>query len=242
MNIGIIFAGGIGSRFGLINKPKQFVEVNGKPIIAHTIVHFEKCVSIDKIVVVCVSDWIDYMNKIKIDYSFDKVEKIVPGGKTGQESIYFGLRAAKEISKNQESIVLIHDGVRPLINSQLLTDSINNVKQYGSSIACAKMTETAVEVNENEILKAYSRPQIQVAKAPQCFWLSEILEAHEDSRKKGKEYIDSCSLMMNYKKSLHFTECGSENIKITFFEDIYLLQAMLRAREDELNFANGGLK
>lgn len=242
MNIGIIFAGGIGSRFGLINKPKQFVEVNGKPIIAHTLLNFERCPDIDKIVVVCVSDWIDHMNKIKIDNNFKKIEKIIPGGKTGQESIYFGLCAAKEISENQETIVLIHDGVRPLIKPQLLTDSVNSVKQYGSSITCAKMTETAVEVSENKILKAYPRPQIQLAKAPQCFWLSEILEAHEDARQKGKEYIDSCSLMMDYKKTLHFVECGSENIKITFFEDIYLLQAMLRAREDESNFSQGGSK
>lgn len=116
MNIGVIFAGGVGSRMGMIGRPKQFVEVNGKPIIVHTLEHFEKCDDVDQVVVVCLLNWIEYMHKLTKDYNLNKVTAIVPGGATGQESIYQGLVAAKKISGDSDSIVLIHDGVRPLIS------------------------------------------------------------------------------------------------------------------------------
>lgn len=240
MNIGVVFAGGAGTRLGMVGRPKQFIEVNGKPIIIHTLEHFEACEEVDTVVVVCLINWIDYLWKLVEDYKLKKVSVVVPGGATGQESIYQGLLAAEKISGDEDPIVLIHDGVRPLINAQLLQDNIHTVKQYGSAITCGKMTETAVRVDGDCVIEAYQRLQIQCAKAPQSFWLHEILEAHEDARCRGKnDYIDSCSLMMHYKDTLHCIECGADNIKITQFEDIYLMQAILRAREDKANFLWG---
>lgn len=243
MNIGVIFAGGIGSRMGMVGRPKQFVEVAGKPIIVHTLEHFEKCDDVDRVIVVCLLNWIEHMNKLTKDYNLNKVTAIVPGGATGQESIYQGLVAAKQISGNQNAIVLIHDGVRPLINVQLLTDCIRAVEQFGSAITCAKQTETPVRVDgEHRVVEAFPREETRHAKAPQCFYLNDILEAHEDAKRKGKtDYIDSCSLMLQYRPALHFIECSKANIKITDFEDIYLLQALLRAREDIVNFSWGGV-
>ena len=121
MNIGIIFAGGVGSRMHSKEKPKQFLEIYNKPIIIHTLEHFEKNKLIDDIVVVCVEGWIDYLNELIYKYRISKVRKVVSGGNSGQLSIYNGLCAAKELAGADNAIVLIHDGVRPLISSELLT-------------------------------------------------------------------------------------------------------------------------
>ena len=129
MNIGVIFAGGIGSRMNSKEKPKQFLEICNKPIIVHTIEFFENNPLIDAVVVVCIESWIDYLNSLVYKYRLDKVCKVVPGGATGQLSIYNGICAAKEIAGDEKSIVLIHDGVRPLINSDLLTENIEAVKK-----------------------------------------------------------------------------------------------------------------
>ena len=149
MNIGVIFAGGVGSRMHSKDRPKQFLDIYNKPIIVHTIEHFQNSEDIDSIVVVCIEGWIDYMNQLVYQYRLNKVKKIVPGGKTGQLSIYNGLIAAQEIARDEENIVLIHDGVRPLINEELIKRNIQDVKDYGSSITSGIVKETIVD-NGNE--------------------------------------------------------------------------------------------
>ena len=120
MNIAIIFAGGVGTRMNTKDRPKQFLMVHGKPIIVHTIEKFQEHAEIDGIIVVCVKDWINYMKEMQFRYRLDKIAKIVPGGKTGQLSIYAGLKAAEDIFGVDDNIVLIHDGVRPLIGKQII--------------------------------------------------------------------------------------------------------------------------
>jgi len=149
LNIGVIFAGGVGSRMHSKERPKQFLEVYNKPIIVHTIEYFQSCELIDAIVVVCVEDWIEYFKDLVYKYRLDKIKRIVPGGKTGQLSIYNGLCAAKEIANNtDDDIVLIHDGVRPLINANLLYRNIQDVKKYRSSITSGIVKETIVEIDD----------------------------------------------------------------------------------------------
>ena len=124
MNIAVIFAGGVGSRMHSKERPKQFLEMYNKPIIIHTIEHFENHPMIGAIIVVCIESWIPYLNELLYKFRIEKVKKVVPGGETGQLSIYNGLKAAKEIAGEEKSIVLIHDGVRPLITEKLITDNI----------------------------------------------------------------------------------------------------------------------
>ena len=131
MNIGLIFAGGTGSRMNSKDKPKQFLEVHGKPIIIHTIDLFEETEEVDAVVVVILSDYLDYMTELVKKFNLKKVKAIVPGGETGQLSIFNGLEAAEKISEGKESVVLIHDGVRPLINSKVIRDNIECVKKNG---------------------------------------------------------------------------------------------------------------
>ena len=105
MNIAVIFAGGVGSRMHSKDRPKQFLEMYNKPIIIHTLEYFENHSMIDAIVVVCIKDWIPYLNKLLYKFRIEKVKSVVPGGETGQLSIYNGLKSAKQIAKDEKSIV-----------------------------------------------------------------------------------------------------------------------------------------
>lgn len=234
MNIAVIFAGGTGSRMRSKEKPKQFLEIYNKPIIVHTIEHFENNEGIDAIVVVCIAEWIDYFYSLVYKYRLDKVKKVVPGGTTGQLSIYNGLCAAEELAQGEKSIVLIHDGVRPLINSELITRNIEAVQKYGSSITSGIVKETIVEIyDDGGIKNVPDRAHSRVAKAPQSFWLEDILSAHRKALAADqRDFIDSCTMMQYYGYQLYMTDGPYENIKITTPDDFYTMRAILQAKED----------
>lgn len=234
MNIGVVFAGGVGTRMHSKDRPKQFLLLNNKPIIIHTLEHFQANREIDAIVIACIESWISHLESLVYQYRIDKVKKIVPGGITGQLSIYNGLLAAKEIAGEERAIVLIHDGVRPLINQGLLSDNIESVKKYGSAITAGIVKETIVVVDEKmEVLHVPSRANSRVAKAPQSFWLDDIIKVHERALLDGiTNSIDSCTLMKQYGKELHMIDGPYENIKITTPDDYYMMRAILQAKED----------
>lgn len=234
MNIGVIFAGGVGSRMNSRELPKQFLKVWNKPIIIHTIEHFEHNDMVDAIVVVCVADWIDYFNTLKEQYGLSKVKAVVPGGASGQLSIYNGLCAAEEIAGGEESMVLIHDGVRPMINADLITANIEAVKKYGNAITGSIVKETIVSVNDQDTIEFVPERQFsRVAKAPQSFRLTDILAAHRRALSEGKsDFIDSCTMMRAYGHTLHMVDGPYENIKITTPDDFYTMRAILQVRED----------
>lgn len=234
MNIGVIFAGGVGSRMHSKDQPKQFLEIYNKPIIIHTLEHFENNSQIDAVVIACKEEWITYLEKLLYKFRIEKVKKIVPGGETGQLSIYNGLKAAKEIARDEKSIVLIHDGVRPLISPELLTQNIECVKEHDSSITAGIVKETIVVVDDNGLVNQVpSRAKSRVAKAPQSFWLDDILQAHELALSEGENnIIDSCTLMQKYGYTLYTIDGPYENIKITTPDDFYTMRAILEAKEN----------
>ena len=128
MNYAVIFAGGTGTRMNTKTRPKQFLKLHGKEIIIYTLEHFENHPDIDGISVVCIEGWIEYLKKLIKKYQLTKVKWVSPGGSTGQESIFKGLNAMRgEI--DEESIVLIHDGVRPIIDEELITQNIETAKE-----------------------------------------------------------------------------------------------------------------
>jgi 2-C-methyl-D-erythritol 4-phosphate cytidylyltransferase len=236
MNIAVIFAGGVGRRMHSKDRPKQFLDMYNRPIIIHTIDRFERHPLIDAIVVVCVEGWITYLEDLLDQYRIKKVKQVVSGGETGQLSIYNGLKAAEEVAGQEESIVLIHDGVRPLINEKLITNNIETVKKYGSAITTAKVKETILVVEETESTIDYipSRNNSRVAKAPQSFWLKDILSAHEKALSEGrKDFIDSCTMMQHYGYKLHLIDGPSQNIKITTPEDFFMARTILEIKEND---------
>ena len=141
MNIALIFAGGTGQRMNAGAVPEQFLKLHGKPIIIYTIEQFENHTQIDEIVVVCLEKWIPYLKKLLENFCIRKVNVIVPGGKTGQESIYNGIKVIFEKFPS-DSIVLVHDGVRPLIDEATITANIDSVKKYGNAITVTPAIET----------------------------------------------------------------------------------------------------
>lgn len=234
MNIALIFAGGFGKRMNSREKPKQFLEMHGKPIIIYTLEKFENHCEIDAIVVSCLEEWIEYLERLIRQYGLKKVKCVVKGGRTGQLSIYHGLLAAERIANGKDAIVLIHDGVRPLIDQKVVSDNIKGVIKNGSAITCVKTTETVMEVDDSQLItyipdREYSR----LARAPQSFWLKKILKVYKNALEEGKEdFIDSCSMMQYYGKKLFLVEGPKENIKITTPEDFYIMRAIIDAKEN----------
>lgn len=232
LNIAVIFAGGVGSRMkSKSGVPKQFLEVAGKTIIAHTIQIFEDNKNIDQIVVSMLPSGIDKMSKIVAQHGFKKVSAIVPGGETGQLSIFNGLKAARSISNSNNDIVLIHDGVRPLITSDLINQNIEGVKKYGSAITTAPAKETFVLVDESGgVEEVVDRRKSFIAKAPQSFFLDEILMIDEKAIADGEiDVIDSSTLMAQHGVKLHIVEGPYENIKITTPDDYFMFKALYEA-------------
>ncbi len=236
-NIAVIFAGGSGSRMHTKSRPKQFLEYQGKPIIIYTLELFDNHPMIDRIVVACVEEWIPFLEKMLKKFEINKVKAIVPGGKTGQESIYKGLVAAKGISDSDDDIVLIHDGVRPLITEQTITDNIEMVKKEGSCITCVPATETFIVAQPDGGLEIPTRANSLIARAPQSFYLKDILAAHEHARAEGRnDFIDSCSMMHYYGYKLGRVIGPMENIKITTPTDYFVFKAMVEVHENQQIF------
>lgn len=237
-NIALIFAGGTGSRMNTRSKPKQFLEYNGKPIIIYTLELFDNHPLIDGIIVVCLKDWIPFLEKMLRKFEIDKVKKIVTGGSTGQESIYNGLEAADEIyNEINDAVVLIHDGVRPLITEDTITSNIDMVLKTGNCITCIPATETFIIKKENNNLEIPSRINSLIARAPQSFYLKDILTVHRDARIKGKnDYIDSCSMMSQYGYKMSTIIGPMENIKITTPTDYFIFKAMVDVHENQQIF------
>lgn len=232
-SIAIIFAGGTGQRMNTKTRPKQFLQLNGKPILVHTIEHFQSHPEVQGVIVVCLKSWINECVRLKEFYRLDKISAIVPGGINGQESIFNGLTKAAELYPDN-SIVLVHDGVRPLIDYDTITRNIECVQQFGSAITVSPAIETvAVKQKNGEVGKIIDRKLCEMAKAPQSFYLKDILYAHKRAIQENlTDFIDSASLMQHYGYTLHTVEGPAENIKITTPSDFYTLRALLNAREN----------
>ncbi|MDE5618781.1 MAG: 2-C-methyl-D-erythritol 4-phosphate cytidylyltransferase, partial [Clostridia bacterium] len=140
---------------------------------------------------------------------------------------------AKRIAGDKKAIALIHDGVRPLINGKLISENIACVKQRGSAITAGVVKETIVVVEEGKIEQVPTRDKSRVAKAPQSFWLDDILSAHKKAMDEGiYDTVDSCTLMQRYGYPLYMVDGPYDNIKITTPDDYYAMRAILQAKED----------
>lgn len=241
MNIAIIFAGGVGQRFGS-SIPKQFLKVHGKPIIIHTLEKFQYNDNIDLIYVACKEDLIPELSEMIYKYRITKIppKGVVPGGKTGQDSIYNALVAASKDNPS-DSIVLIHDGVRPIITDEVINKNIESVHKYNSAITCTKAYETPIISSDGiNIQSIPPRKNVYTAQAPQSFFLEDILKTHEKVRKTNPNYddiVDSATLMHKNGYKVHLIEGSRGNIKVTTREDYIDLLARLSS-EDQKQILN----
>jgi 2-C-methyl-D-erythritol 4-phosphate cytidylyltransferase len=231
-NVALIFAGGKGTRMKLADKPKQFLEVDGKCILCYTIDHFQNHDEIDAIIVVTVADWLDYTKQLMQEY--DKVVAVVVGGATALASQWIGLQEAQKYLQDENGIVLIHDGVRPLIHAQTISDCIAAVKMHGNAITVAPAIETIIRINEQgDVLETVDRNFCKLARAPQAFYLEDIVKAHHRAMENNEHtFIDSATMMQAYGYTLHAVEGPAENIKVTTNTDYYICQAMLSMKKE----------
>ncbi len=233
--LALIFAGGVGARMGS-ETPKQYLEWNGRAILIHTLHVFDRHSSIDGIVVVCKKEWISYTNELILNAKLEKILSIVPGGDTALESQYNGLLEIDRLfGQENESIVLIHDGVRPLIDSETIQRNIDSAIRYGSTVTVTKAVETVIQVDsENHVTNILDREFCRMAKAPQTFRYNDIFSVHKRALKENKHnFIDSASMMQAYGYQLYTVDGEPENIKITTPSDYYMFLGISKSREEK---------
>ena len=239
-NIAVIFAGGSGVRMNTRSKPKQFLELRGKPNIIYTLGRFDDHPLIDGIVVVCLESWIPFLKKMLKKFEINKVVKIVSGGDSGQDSIYRGLCAVEDYCKDkgeENAVVLIHDGVRPLIVDETITRNIEKVHEKGSAITVVPAIETFVIQKEEGQMVIPDRSSCLLARAPQSFYLKDILSIHRKNKENGNiTFIDSCSMMSYFGYKMATIEGPMENIKITTPTDYFIFRAMVEVHENQQIF------
>lgn len=241
MNFAIILAAGVGQRMRNGGLPKQFLKLMGKPIIAYTLEKFEGCKEIDKIIVVCHGSYIDHMSGILQLYQITKADKVIIGGNDRQSSLQRGLNAITENGGKSEDIVVIHDGVRPLVDIATIHENIRIAGQYGCAITVHPVTETVVvtDTEEAEIQNFKKRADTYSITAPQTFQLGKITEAYQNIATLGQPEIPLLDAAMVYAQTggeVHLVKEQGVNMKITTPEDYYFLKAILELEENKYVF------
>ena len=236
MNIAVIFAGGTGKSMNTKSKPKQFLELHSKPILVYTLEVFNNHPEIDGIVLVILKEWIQYCEELIDKFRLNKVKAVIAGGESALQSQRNGLNKAAELFGN-DTIVLIHDGVRPLVDEETISRNIESVKEHGTGITVTPAIETiTVKTETGEIGQIIERSKVEMARAPQSFYLKDIREAHVKAEAEGRDFIDSASMMQHYGHALYTVEGSPENIKITTPNDFYTFRALVDARENSQIF------
>lgn len=241
MNIALVLAAGVGQRMRSGGLPKQFLKIMGKPIIIYTLEQFEQCEEIDEIAVVCHASYIEYMNELLASFRIKKVNKVIVGGSDRQSSIKRGLDAIAEAHSNEDDIVVIHDGVRPLIESATISENIRVAKQYGCAVTVHPVTESVVitDKEDAELKDFKKRADTYSLTAPQTFRLKEICSAYDKYEGKAENDIPLLDAAMVYSSmggKVHLVKEHNTNLKITTPEDFYFLKAILDLEESKYIF------
>jgi 2-C-methyl-D-erythritol 4-phosphate cytidylyltransferase len=235
MNIGLLIAGGSGNRMGQ-DIPKQFMHVDGAPIIIWTMKAFEQHPDIDAIAVVCLKGWETVLQSYANQFLIKKLKWIFPGGNTGMESIHNGIYGLKEAGCNDEDIVLVHDAVRPLLSLDIISSNIAICKAYGYAITGIKCREAILESLNGFISKnSIPRDTLIRTQTPQTFRLGNIIGVHEKAKQKNIiDSVASCTLIaeINENIEMHIVPGSEKNIKITTVEDLEILRALMHTTKE----------
>ena len=236
MNIALILAAGTGSRMGNADKPKQFLPIYGKPLMIHTIEAFEMHDDIDKIVVVTSEGFDDQVKVWCKQYDLGKVKAVAIGSDSRQGSVYNGLQAVKALGAKDDDIIVIHDAARPLISQNIITNNIEACKKYDAVDTVIKASDTIVASSDAEkITNIPNRSELYQGQTPQTFKFALISEAHEKA-KAGQipNVTDDTKLVISMGKEVHLVEGSKQNFKITTFDDLMMLKALLKIGKTEV--------
>lgn len=232
MNIALITAGGIGTRMHN-DIPKQFINVEDKPLIIYTLEKFESHPSIDSICVVCLDGWHEILKAYAKEFHISKLHWIVNSGKSGQESIFNGLSILqKECAK--DDLVLIHDGNRAMVSHDIISDSLSTCCEKGSAVAAIPCTEAIFRCGNTE--NTYSnecipRESVVRTQTPHVYPLGKLIWAHEQAKQKGiTNTAATCALMQELGETIYFSSGSEKNLKITTHDDLQIFKALLHIK------------
>lgn len=230
MNIGLIIAGGSGQR--MKNEiPKQFLNVNDKPVIIYTLEAFQSHPDIDRIGVVCVDGWHDILQAYARQYRIDKLDWVVSGGENGQSSIRSGVMEA-ERRYDGEDIILVHDAIRPMVSHEIISDCIVQCRRHGSAVVVTPCNTVVLRRTTQESSReVVLRDQLAVTQTPQAFPIRRLADAHRMALELGiTNSVASCTLMVELGEEVHFSIGAETNIKLTTPDDLKIFKALLAMR------------
>ncbi len=229
----IILAGGVGSRMNL-DYPKQFLVVNGKPIIVSTIEKFQRNNRIDGITVVCLKDWIEYMRKLVDKYDLNKVVSVIPGGKTGHDSTKIGVYSLKD-KLNNDDMVVIHDAARPIVPQIIIDDMVQVAEKNGNACSSVQCRDTVIRTyNQKYGSEQIERSEIIRVQTPQAYKYELIRNLYEKADLDNRnDFVYANTMAIEYGTTIYFSKGFECNIKITTKEDIIFYKAMECLSEEE---------
>ena len=220
----VIVSAGNSTRMGGVNK--QFLELDGAPVIVNTITMFQRCKMIDEIVIVTRESDIEEIEKLVKKYDFYKVNSIVSGGETRQLSVYEGVTSTVDVA----DLVVIHDGARPLVTVKVIEETIKAAVKHGAAATGVKVKDTVKVVDDNDnIIDTPDRTYMRFIQTPQVFDKKLYLDA-VNTVENSKDFTDDCMLIEAYGKTVKFVDGDYENIKITTPEDIELAENYIKRR------------
>jgi 2-C-methyl-D-erythritol 4-phosphate cytidylyltransferase len=228
MNVAIIAAAGTGSRLAG-DRPKQFLQLAGVPIIFHTLKPFEQCDSIQEIIVVLPAAESSDFRALVQKYGLRKLSRVVPGGTTRAESVWRGLLAIRAATAE---IVAVHDGVRPFVTTEEIGRTVAAARLHGAAILVAPAIDTIKQVNGGVVVKTLERKQLCRALTPQCFRYELLRRAYEQADVQDPAVTDDSSLVEQLGEPVTIVEGNSRNIKITTQRDLLIAEVFLKAGTD----------
>ena len=233
-NIAMIIAGGVGARMHQ-DIPKQFIHVKDVPIIIYTLQAFQNHPQIDAIEAVCLEGWHDVLWAYSKQFGINKLENVVKGGETGQDSIRNGLYDIATRYKEDDDIVLIHDSIRPMVSAEVISDNIRVCRKYGNATTVIPCTSVMLTTEDSNVSKGQiPRDNLKITQTPQAFFLNELLEVHKKAITMDLlPSIASCALYIEMGKKVYLSQGSEKNIKITTSEDIEIFQSLLESKRPD---------
>ena len=233
MNTELILAGGVDARFKM-DIPKQFVNVNNRPVIVYTLEIFQNHPDIDEIIVTCLDGWQEMVRVYGKQFNITKLKEIIPGGRDAQESTYHGLNALKD-RMGQGDIVIVHDAIRPMVSEEIITNSIQMCRKKGMGVAATYIMDTIMHSgNGQEGYKSINRYQIMKVQTPQAFDFKLLWDLHNKAvEEQCLGAWDNSSMITNLGEKVYFSEGSDLNLKINTTEDVEMFRALYRMKHPD---------
>ena len=232
-NVALLIAGGSGNRMHQ-DIPKQFLNVNERPVIIYTLEAFEKHPEIDCIAVVCIEGWEQVLWAYAKQFNIIKLKYVVPGGENGQSSIRNGVY---ELEKHfqADDLVLIHDAIRPMVSAEIISDNIRVARECGNATTVIPCAEAMLQTEDGNVsVGSYPRNRLKRTQTPQAFKIGDICDLHRRALEAGiTNSVASCTLMIEMGKQVYFSMGSEKNIKLTTVEDIDIFKALLKAKRSD---------